>query len=39
MIIDDHEISRTACCALLRTDGLNVTADLAGATSHCDDHG
>jgi DNA-binding NarL/FixJ family response regulator len=28
MIIDDHEISRAACCALLRTEGLNLTADL-----------
>jgi len=28
MIIDDHEISRAAFCALLRTEGLNVAADL-----------
>lgn len=28
MIIDDHDISRAACRALLRTEGLNVTADL-----------
>lgn len=29
VIIDDHEISRAACRALLRTEGLNVVADLA----------
>jgi two-component system response regulator DesR len=28
MLIDDHEISRAACRALLRTEGLNVVADL-----------
>ena len=28
MIIDDHEISRAACRALLRTEGMNVVADL-----------
>lgn len=29
MIIDDHEISRAAYCALLRTEGLNLTTDLS----------
>jgi DNA-binding NarL/FixJ family response regulator len=29
LIVDDHEIYRTACRALLRTEGLNVVADLA----------
>ena len=29
MIIDDHEISRAACRALLRTEGIDVVADLA----------
>ena len=29
MIIDDHEISRTAFCALLRTEGADVVADLS----------
>ena len=29
MIIDDHEISRAACRALLRTEGLDVVADMA----------
>jgi DNA-binding NarL/FixJ family response regulator len=28
MIIDDHEISRAACRALLSTEGMNVVADL-----------
>jgi DNA-binding NarL/FixJ family response regulator len=28
MIIDDHEISRAAFCALLRSEGVNVVADL-----------
>ena len=28
MIIDDHEISRTAFCALLRSEGADVVADL-----------
>ena len=28
MIIDDHEISRAACRALLRAEGIDVTADL-----------
>jgi DNA-binding NarL/FixJ family response regulator len=28
MIIDDHEISRAACRALLRTEGIDVVADL-----------
>ena len=28
MIVDDHEISRAACRALLRTEGLDITADL-----------
>ena len=28
MIIDDHEISRAAFCALLRSEGANVVADL-----------
>jgi DNA-binding NarL/FixJ family response regulator len=29
MIIDDHEISRAAFCALLRTEGADVVADLS----------
>jgi DNA-binding NarL/FixJ family response regulator len=29
MIIDDHEISRAACRALLRTEGADVVADMA----------
>jgi len=29
MIIDDHEISRAACRALLRTEGMDVVADVA----------
>jgi DNA-binding NarL/FixJ family response regulator len=29
MIIDDHEISRAACRALLRTEGVDVVADMA----------
>jgi len=29
VIIDDHEISRAACRALLRTEGLDVVADLS----------
>ena len=29
MIIDDHEISRTAFCALLRSEGADVVADLS----------
>jgi DNA-binding NarL/FixJ family response regulator len=29
MIIDDHEISRAACRALLRTEGIDVVADVA----------
>jgi DNA-binding NarL/FixJ family response regulator len=29
MIIDDHEISRAACRALLRTEGTDVVADMA----------
>jgi DNA-binding NarL/FixJ family response regulator len=28
MIIDDHEISREACRALLRTEGIDVVADV-----------
>jgi len=28
MIIDDHEISRAACWALLRTEGIDVVADM-----------
>jgi DNA-binding NarL/FixJ family response regulator len=28
MIIDDHEISRAACRALLRTEGIDVVADV-----------
>jgi DNA-binding NarL/FixJ family response regulator len=32
MIIDDHEISRAASCALLRTEGLHVAADLRTST-------
>ena len=28
MIIDDHEISRAAFCALLRSEGVDVAADL-----------
>ena len=29
MIIDDHEISRAAFCALLRSEGVHVVADLS----------
>ena len=29
MIIDDHEISRAAICALLRSEGVDVIADLS----------
>jgi len=29
MIIDDHEITRAACRALLRTEGADVVADMA----------
>jgi DNA-binding NarL/FixJ family response regulator len=29
VIIDDHEISRTAFCALLRSEGADVVADLS----------
>ena len=29
MIIDDHEISRAAICALLRSEGVDVVADLS----------
>jgi DNA-binding NarL/FixJ family response regulator len=29
LIVDDHEVSRAACRALLRTEGLEVIADLA----------
>lgn len=29
MIIDDHEISRAAFCALLRSEGVDVAADLS----------
>jgi DNA-binding NarL/FixJ family response regulator len=29
LIIDDHEISRAACRALLRTEGIDVVADMA----------
>lgn len=29
MLIDDHEISRTAFCALLRSEGSEVVADLS----------
>ena len=29
MIVDDHEISRTAICALLRSEGADVIAELA----------
>jgi len=29
MIVDDHEISRAACRALLRTEGMDVVADMA----------
>jgi CheY-like chemotaxis protein len=29
MIIDDHEISRVAFCALLRSEGVNVVGDLS----------
>ena len=29
MIIDDHEISRAAFCALLRSEGVDVVADLS----------
>jgi DNA-binding NarL/FixJ family response regulator len=28
LLIDDHEVSRAACQALLRTEGINVVADL-----------
>lgn len=28
LLIDDHEVSRAACCALLRTEGVDVVADL-----------
>ena len=28
LLVDDHEISRAACRALLRTEGLDVVADL-----------
>ena len=31
MIIDDHEISRAACRALLRTEGAEVVADLGAS--------
>jgi DNA-binding NarL/FixJ family response regulator len=31
MIIDDHEISRAACRALLRTEGVNVVADFGAS--------
>ncbi len=31
MIIDDHEISRTAICALLRSEGADVIADLSAS--------
>jgi DNA-binding NarL/FixJ family response regulator len=33
MIIDDHEISRAAFCALLRSEGVDVAADL---NANCD---
>ncbi len=29
MIVDDHEISRVAFCALLRSEGVDVVADLS----------
>jgi len=29
VLIDDHEISRAACRALLRTEGIDVVADMA----------
>jgi DNA-binding response OmpR family regulator len=29
LLIDDHEVSRAACCALLRTEGVVVVADLS----------
>ena len=29
MIIDDHEVSRAAFCALLRSEGVDVVADLS----------
>jgi len=29
LLIDDHEVSRAACCALLRTEGAVVVADLS----------
>jgi CheY-like chemotaxis protein len=28
LFIDDHEVSRAACCALLRTEGVDVVAEL-----------
>ena len=31
MIIDDHEISRAAFCALLRSEGVDVVADLSAS--------
>jgi DNA-binding NarL/FixJ family response regulator len=31
IIIDDHEISRAACRALLRAEGIDVTADLGAS--------
>jgi DNA-binding NarL/FixJ family response regulator len=31
MIIDDHEISRAAFCALLRSEGANVVANLSAS--------
>ena len=31
IIIDDHDISRAACTALLRAEGIDVTADLAAS--------
>ena len=33
MIVDDHDISRAACRALLRAEGIDVVADL-GASGH-----
>jgi DNA-binding NarL/FixJ family response regulator len=33
MIVDDHEISRVACAALLRAEGVEVVADLR-ASAH-----
>jgi CheY-like chemotaxis protein len=29
LIVDEHEVSRAACTALLRTEGVNVVADVA----------